>query len=173
MEIIKNLLIRLRHTGALILIGFLLIIYIALGFVYWQQGPQQREFEKQIVKLSAIVSKPLPSKEKLQAEYDGVNLALAPMPDSAAIAILVSIAEENGLNIVTLCTGCFESLAMTNKMLKDNSKLKEKVNRILNNAEKSFTGSIEVKHYLQVLLEDIGFRSFFIYSIIQASWSLI
>lgn len=99
MEVIKNLLSRLRHTGVLFLIGLILIIYIALGFVYWQQGAQQEKFTEQIAKLNVILSKPLPSVEKLQAEYETVNLALAPMTDVAAIAMLVGIARENGIDV--------------------------------------------------------------------------
>jgi len=99
MEVIKNLLIRFRQSGVLLLIGFFLIIYIAFGFVYFQQSSQQRELEEQSAKISLIVAKPLPSREELQAEYDEVNLALAPMTDSDAIAILVGIAEKSGIDI--------------------------------------------------------------------------
>jgi len=99
MEVIKNLLIRFRQSGVLVLIGFFLIIYIAFGFVYWQQGSEQRELEEQSAKISRIVAQPLPSKEELQAEYDKVNLALAPMTDSDAIAMLVGIAEKSGIDV--------------------------------------------------------------------------
>ncbi|MCK4668780.1 CoB--CoM heterodisulfide reductase subunit B, partial [Candidatus Bathyarchaeota archaeon] len=68
----------------------------------------------------------------------------------------ICLAEEADLNIVTLCTGCFESLAMTNTMLKENEKLKEDVNTILSKAGREFKGSKEVKHYLQVLKDDVG-----------------
>ena len=112
MEVIRNLIIHLRRAGPLLVIGILLIIYIAFGAVYMQQGSQQRELEEQSAKLSVIVSKPLPSIEELQAEYDEVNRALAPERitgsvgvdididiDSAAIALLVDIAEASGIDI--------------------------------------------------------------------------
>ena len=95
----ENLITRLRHMGRLFLIGFLLIIYIALGFLYFQQVPQQRELTEQITKLSLILAKPLPSTEKLQDEYDEVNRSLSPMTDKDAIAKLVSIAEKSGIDI--------------------------------------------------------------------------
>lgn len=98
MEVIKNLLNRFRQSAVLVLIGFFLIIYIAFGLIYWQQGSQQRELEEQSAKISLIVAKPLPSEEKLRAEYDEVNLALAPMTDSDAIDILVGIAEKSGID---------------------------------------------------------------------------
>ncbi|MEM3626740.1 MAG: CoB--CoM heterodisulfide reductase iron-sulfur subunit B family protein [Candidatus Bathyarchaeia archaeon] len=68
----------------------------------------------------------------------------------------ICLAEEANLNMVTLCTGCFESLAMANTLLKKNKELKERVNRILANAGKEFEGKIEVRHYLQVLMKDVG-----------------
>jgi len=98
MEAIKNLLIRFHQSAVLVLIGFFLIIYIAFGFVYWQQSSQQRDLEEQAAKVSLIVAKPLASEEKLQAEYDEVNLSLAPMTDSDAIVILVGIAEKSGID---------------------------------------------------------------------------
>lgn len=68
----------------------------------------------------------------------------------------ISLAEEADLNIVTLCTGCFESLAMTNTILKNDQNLKKKVNEIISKAGKEYQGNIEVKHYLQVLMDDVG-----------------
>ena len=99
MEVLKNLLISLRHSGVLLFIGFLLIIYIAFGFVYWQQSLEQKSLEEQVAKVSGIVAKPLASKEELKADYDEVNNALAPMEDEDAIAIIVGIAEKSGIDV--------------------------------------------------------------------------
>lgn len=75
-----------------------MIVYIAFGFVYMQQGPKQKDLEEQITRLTLVVARPLPSSEKLQTEYEEVNSSLAPMTDSDAIAKLVGIAEENGID---------------------------------------------------------------------------
>ena len=99
MEVIKNLLIRFSQSGVLLGIGFLLIIYIAFGFVYWQQGLKQKGLEEQVAKISLIVAKPLASKEQLKAEYDEVNLSLAPMTASDAIEKIVGIAEKSGIDV--------------------------------------------------------------------------
>ena len=99
MEVIKNLLNRFRQSGILLLIGIFLIIYIAFGFVYWQQSSQQRELQNEIARLSLVVSKPLPGAEKLHADYDEANSALAPIARSAIIATLVDIAEESGIDV--------------------------------------------------------------------------
>jgi len=95
----NNLLARFRHSAALILIGFFLIIYIALGFLYFQQGAQQKGFEEQIAKLNLVVAKPLPDIKNLQAEYDEVNASLAPVTGSDALTILVGIAKKSGINV--------------------------------------------------------------------------
>jgi len=85
--------------GFLVLVGIFLIIYMALGFLYFQQGAKQEDLQEQINKLRIVVSKPLPSPEKLNAEYDEVNRSLSPLEVPDAIKILVGIAEESGINV--------------------------------------------------------------------------
>jgi len=85
--------------GVLLLIGFILIVYIALGFVYFQQGAQQKGLQEKINQLNLIVNKPLASDEKLRAELDEINLALAPITNIAAVEMLVSIAEDSGIDV--------------------------------------------------------------------------
>jgi heterodisulfide reductase subunit B len=74
----------------------------------------------------------------------------------AIAAYNICLAEEADLHIVTLCTGCFESLAMTNTLLKEKEELRERVNKILSKVGKEFKGNKEVRHYLQVLMKDVG-----------------
>jgi len=99
MESTKSLIARFWPTGAVIIIGFIVIIYIAIGLVYLQQNSKQKELNTQIVQLSTVLARPLASGEELQAKYDEVNSLLTPMTDSAAIAMLVSIAEQSGIDI--------------------------------------------------------------------------
>jgi len=70
----------------------------------------------------------------------------------------ICLAEEADLNLVTLCSGCFQSLAKANAMLKTDKHLKARINKILSHAGKEFEGNKEVKHYLQVLVDDIGIK---------------
>ena len=74
----------------------------------------------------------------------------------AVAAYNVCLAEEADLDLVALCSGCFESLAVANAMLKADEQLKAKINRILSQAGKEFLGKKEVKHFLQVLMDDVG-----------------
>lgn len=99
LEAIKNIVARFWLSGSLFLVGFLLILYVSLGVLYLQQSAKQREFETQINKLGAVVARPMASGEELKAKYEQINLKLAPMEDIEAIALLVSIAEENGIDV--------------------------------------------------------------------------
>ncbi len=82
------------------------------------------------------------------------------LDSSLAIAAYnICLAEEAGLDIVALCNGCFESLAMANAVLKNDKELKAHINEVLGKVSKEFKGTIEVKHFPQVLMEDIGLET--------------
>jgi len=66
------------------------------------------------------------------------------------------IAEEMGLDILTLCNDCYESLLMVNTTLKRDPKLKNRVNEILSEVGKEFKGKTDVKHLVDVLYADVG-----------------
>lgn len=66
------------------------------------------------------------------------------------------LAEEQDLNIVTACSGCFETLKVVNTHLKEDSSLKTQVNKHLEEVNREFKGSIEVKHFAEVLYDDVG-----------------
>ncbi|MHA2247821.1 MAG: CoB--CoM heterodisulfide reductase iron-sulfur subunit B family protein [Candidatus Hodarchaeales archaeon] len=66
------------------------------------------------------------------------------------------LAEEQNLDIVTACSGCFETLKVANTELKNKSELKDKVNGFLSEIGREFKGTIKVKHFAQVFSEDIG-----------------
>jgi heterodisulfide reductase subunit B len=74
----------------------------------------------------------------------------------AVAAYNICLAEEAGMDIVALCNGCFESLAMANAALKNDPELKAHVNEVLAKVGKEFKGTIEVKHFIQVLMDEIG-----------------
>ncbi len=66
------------------------------------------------------------------------------------------IAEEMGLDILTLCNDCYESLLMANTILKENPDVKDQVNEVLSEVGKEFKGTIDVKHMVDVLYDDVG-----------------
>ncbi len=66
------------------------------------------------------------------------------------------LAEEVNLNIITACSGCFETLKVSNTKLKNDTRLKDKVNEHLNEVGREFKGTIEVKHFAEVLYDEVG-----------------
>jgi len=66
------------------------------------------------------------------------------------------IAEKQGLDILTLCNGCFSVLNETNKILEEDKKLNEKINGYLKEIGMEFKGTTNVKHLVHVLVEDVG-----------------
>jgi heterodisulfide reductase subunit B len=63
----------------------------------------------------------------------------------------LTLAEAEGKDIVSLCNGCFQTLKLVNVELSHNEHEKEKINKILKVIGKEFKGSINVKHFVEVL----------------------
>lgn len=74
----------------------------------------------------------------------------------AVAARNICLAEERGLDILTLCNGCNETLFEVNRDLKTDGKLRMKVNEVLGKINRKFEGKIAIKSILRVLYEDIG-----------------
>jgi heterodisulfide reductase subunit B len=68
----------------------------------------------------------------------------------------LSLAEKKQKNIIAPCAGCYLTLKKANKVLQGNSDKARKIHRALEKAGCPYQGSIEVKHPLEVLIEDIG-----------------
>ncbi len=67
----------------------------------------------------------------------------------------LTIAEAEGKDIISLCNGCFQTLKLVNIELSRNEHEKEKINKILKTVGREFKGTINVKHFVEVL-HDIG-----------------
>ncbi len=74
----------------------------------------------------------------------------------AVAARNICIAEKMGLDIVTVCNGCAETLTKANKALKEDQELRAEVNEVLSEVGRNFKGTVEVKHFVKMLKEDIG-----------------
>ncbi|TEU05450.1 hypothetical protein E3I90_04270 [Candidatus Bathyarchaeota archaeon] len=68
------------------------------------------------------------------------------------------LAEQQNLNIMALCNGCFGILNHVNKELKEDKEIKETVNGYLKEIGMEFKGTVTVKHLIHVLAEDVGFE---------------
>jgi len=92
-------------------------------------------------------------------DYNCCGLPLDPVNHDIMLTLAarnLCIAEQQGLNIMTLCPGCAGTLRKVNKMLKEDKNLREMVNSHLKDIGIEFKGTIEVKHLMQVLAEDVG-----------------
>ncbi len=68
----------------------------------------------------------------------------------------VTLSEELGLDILTVCNGCFGSLVDANNIMKEDPELKEEVNKILKEIGHEFKGTIEVRHIIEYLSREVG-----------------
>lgn len=69
----------------------------------------------------------------------------------------LSLAEREGLDILTLCPGCAGTLRKVNKSLAEDKKLKARVNELLKEVGMQVEGGkIHVRHLIQALSEDVG-----------------
>ncbi|TGC09765.1 CoB--CoM heterodisulfide reductase subunit B [Methanolobus halotolerans] len=68
----------------------------------------------------------------------------------------IVLSEKLQRDILTICNGCFASLADANHMLKSDPVLRERTNEYLAKIGKEFKGNIEVRHIIEYLYRDIG-----------------
>lgn len=68
----------------------------------------------------------------------------------------LSIAEQAGLPITTLCSSCAGSLTHASAELEEEPDLKAKVNEYLATIGRRYEGPVKVKHFARVLYEEVG-----------------
>lgn len=68
----------------------------------------------------------------------------------------ICLAEAEGKEIITLCNGCVNTLRGVSYQLKHDSHKKQRINEELSKIGKHYQGTIDVKHFVDVLKEDIG-----------------
>lgn len=79
-----------------------------------------------------------------------------PLTGLAVSARNIALAEEQGHDILTLCNGCTYTLKQANETLKADPELRERVNEVLAETGHQFRGTVEVKHFAQVLMDQVG-----------------
>jgi heterodisulfide reductase subunit B len=92
-------------------------------------------------------------------EFNCCGLPLDPVSHEMMLILAarnLALAEREGLNIVTLCPGCAGTLKKVNKMLKEDKDLRLDINGHLKDAGLEFKGITDAKHFMQVMIEDIG-----------------
>ncbi len=68
----------------------------------------------------------------------------------------LTIAEEAGLSIFTICSGCTGTLSEANHMLKEDAELRERVNRRLARVGREYRGTVSVRHIVALIRDEIG-----------------
>ncbi|MBO8168730.1 MAG: CoB--CoM heterodisulfide reductase iron-sulfur subunit B family protein [Thermoanaerobacteraceae bacterium] len=68
----------------------------------------------------------------------------------------LALAEKLNRPLLTVCNTCTLMLRTTKQRLDEDEELKEKVNKVLDEAGLKYTGSVEVTHLLWVLVKDYG-----------------
>jgi len=92
-------------------------------------------------------------------EFNCCGLPLDPVSHETMLILAarnIALAEQEGLNIITLCPGCAGTLKKVNRILKEDKALREQINGHLKESGLEFKGTITVKHIAQVLTEDVG-----------------
>lgn len=68
----------------------------------------------------------------------------------------ISIGEDMGMDIITICNGCTEVLTDANITLREDTELRDDVNGVLSEVDREFRGTVKVKHFVRAFLEDLG-----------------
>jgi len=62
----------------------------------------------------------------------------------------LAIAEKMGLDILTICSGCYETLKTVSVLLEEDEKYLEKINAILKKINYKYTGKTKVYHFVEI-----------------------
>jgi len=92
-------------------------------------------------------------------EFNCCGLPFDPVSHEAMLILAaknLALAEQQGLSILTLCPGCAGTLKKVNKILNNDQEQRDNINSHLKEVGLEFKGSVETKHLLQLLREDVG-----------------
>jgi heterodisulfide reductase subunit B len=68
----------------------------------------------------------------------------------------LSLAEQRGLDICTICSGCAGTLLEAQKELEHNEELRRTVNKQLQQIGREYHGDVKIKHFAKILRSDVG-----------------
>jgi heterodisulfide reductase subunit B len=66
------------------------------------------------------------------------------------------VAEEKGLDIITMCSGCTSTLQEARFLLAEDEALKDQVNERLSRVNREYKGKVNVKHIVAMFRDDVG-----------------
>ena len=68
----------------------------------------------------------------------------------------LALAEEDGRDLVTICSGCFSVLSKTHQYMAANEDLRRELAEALRAADLEYRGTLRIRHLLDVLVNDVG-----------------
>lgn len=71
----------------------------------------------------------------------------------------LAMAEKEKLDLVTPCSGCYKNMYFTNAHLKSDPDLADHVNFALEEDNLRFAGNIQVRHLMEVFVQDVGLET--------------
>jgi len=71
----------------------------------------------------------------------------------------LALAAKKNLNVISLCKCCYGSLKKADHLMKEDTSLREEINKILSKEGLQYNGDIEVKHFLSVLFHEVGIET--------------
>lgn len=83
----------------MLVIGILVIVTIGVGIFYMQQMSREKQLEEDVSRLALTLGKPLATADKLQQQYQEVMQALEPIARKDVLDIIISIAEDSGIDV--------------------------------------------------------------------------
>jgi len=115
-------------------------------------------FEAAVRKTTAVIGMELVDIEGFTCCPDPIYFQAYNKIDWYTIAARnIALAEAVGHDIITTCSGCTATLSEVNLTLKKDMELKDKVNKRLKKIGMKYNGTINVRHAVTVVRDDIGF----------------
>jgi heterodisulfide reductase subunit B len=71
-------------------------------------------------------------------------------------AVNLALAEKAGFDIMALCKCCFGSLKEAAHVLQEDEEMREEISRLLAQKGLTYSGEVQIKHFLSVLYHDVG-----------------
>ena len=75
----------------------------------------------------------------------------------APIRNLIRVKEARDIRVVALCSMCYHTLKMANKLVKEDKEKLDKLNNLMYREDLKYNGEVEVLHLLEVLKNEVGF----------------
>ncbi len=71
----------------------------------------------------------------------------------------LALSEQRGLDVMTLCQCCYGTLKKAEVLLKEDRTLRQEVNAVLQREDLEYQGTIQVRHLLTVLHQEVGLEA--------------